>query len=72
MQYFRCRTRDQGEVGEDVPRHEQTFEEPGQWRIPDGHQYKLFTSELLQYNTVIDIDIVLMTMTNDAVHPMWR
>ena len=71
MQYFRCRTRDQGEVGEDVPRHEQTFEEPGQRRIPDGHQYKLFTSEVLQYNTVIDI-VFMTNESNDAVHPMWR
>ena len=52
--YFhpKCGTRDQGAAGEDVPCHEQTSEEPGQRRIPDGRQYKLLTSEVLQYNTI--------------------
>ena len=62
LEYLRCGTRDQGSAGEDVPCHEQTFEEPGQRRIPDDHQYKLFTSEVLQYNIVPDI----VCMTHDA------
>ena len=68
LEYLRCGTRDQGSAGEDVPGHEQTFEEPGQRRIPDGRQYKLLTSEVLQYNIVPDI----VCMTHDAVPPMWR
>ena len=55
LEYLRCGTRDQGSAGEDVPCHEQTFEEPGQRRIPDGRQYKLLTSEVLQYNKVTNI-----------------
>ena len=68
LEYLRCGTRDQGSAGEDVPGHEQTFEEPGQRRIPDGHQYKLLTSEVLQYNKMRDI----VCMSHDAVPPMWR
>ena len=62
LEYLRCGTRDQGSAGEDVAGHEQTSEEPGQRRIPDDHQYKLFTSEVLQYNIVPDI----VCMTHDA------
>ena len=68
LEYLRCGTRDQGSAGEDVPGHEQTFEKPGQRRIPDGHQYKLLTSEVLQYNKMRDI----VCMSHDAVPPMWR